>query len=535
MSVQRPGELVEPAAVLLECRDEDFAALLAKCDASAEEVLVVVNRYTAALFGRPDAAAPWSLRGMGDFGGSALDAGTSLIRRGRFKWATTGAKAPDEALVESLEIAVATKRMIQAWLKDVEAVTVSSKGRAGEVPPDVGRRVAMQAAWRCQFAGCGKDLSTHFATGTKGNFSYLAHIVASSPEGPRGDSADSVRLASAEENVMLLCDECHRLIDRVAPAQYSAQALREMKASNVATVRRLLDSLEYPEVEPIMLVGNISGQVHHFSSRDTEQALLQAGLRQSRSRPEFFCRNGDVLHDPHSAGYWDSLFGGLRIDIPGLQRLLTGTGTNQPRPRLAVFPLHGTSILILGGRLIGDTGGVDVFQFHRDQVARNAGGQWAWPASGPEPDANKYGFLTLRPSFGGDEACLLVSLTYDITPDRLTEACFADGQLKLPTIKVTADRFGGDVIQHPKDLELFGAKLDEALRLLQDEWKVRRIHLFVGAPASSCFRVGQKMQARHQATFVCHETGTGRGSPFMQTIEILSDKVIGPSGQWIAF
>lgn len=535
MSVQCQEDQAEQSAVLLECRDEDFASLLTMCNGTAEEALVVVNRYTAALFGRSESSAPWSLRGAGEFGTCALDAAAPLIQRKRLLWAAAGAERPYEVSFESLDLTLAKKSAIQAWLREVDAATVSSKGRTGEVPGDVGRRVAMQAAWRCQFAGCGKDLSTHFATGAKGNFSYLAHIVASSPEGPRGDPVQSARLASSEENVMLLCDECHRLIDRVAPSQYSAQTLREMKASNVAAVRRLLDSLQYPEVEPIMLVGNISGQVHHYSPSDTEQALLKAGLRQSKSRPEFFCRNGDVLHNPHSAAYWESLFAALRHDIPGLQRLLTGTGTNRARPRLAVFPLHGTSILILGGRLIGDTGGVDVFQFHRDQVARNLGGQWAWPEVAPMPDATKYEFQTLRPSAGEDEACLVISLTYDIAPDRLTEACFADGEFKLPTIRLTADRFSADVIQHPKDLELFGATLDAALRVLQDDWKVRRIHLFVGAPASSCFRVGQKMQARHQASFLCHETGTGRGSPFMQTIEILSDAVIGPSGQRIVF
>lgn len=535
MSVKSQDDQTEQGAYLLECRDEDFAGLLAVCNTAAEETLVVVNRYTAALFGRSDSSAPWCLRGAGEFGNSALDAATPLIQGKRLLWAVTAISQPDKVSFESLDFTLATKPTIQAWLREVEAATVLSKGRAGEVPAGVGRRVAVQAAWRCQFAGCGKDLSTHFATGAKGNFSYLAHIVASSPDGPRGDKFQSARLASAEENVMLLCDECHRLIDRVAPSQYSAQALREMKASSVAAVRRLLDSLQYPEVEPIMLVGNISGQVHHYSPSDTEQALLKAGLRQSKSRPEFFCRNGDVLHDPHSAAYWESLFAAFRHDIPGLQRLLTGTGTNRARPRLAVFPLHGTSILILGGRLIGDTGGVDVFQFHRDQVVRNPGGQWAWPELAPMPDANKYKFQTLRQSSGEDEACLVISLTYDITPERLTEACFADGEFKLPSIRVTADRFSTDVIQHPRGLELFGATLDSALRVLQDDWKVQRIHLFVGAPASSCFRIGQKMQARHQASFLCHETGTGRGSPFMQTIEILSDAVVGPSGQRIVF
>ena len=127
-----------------------------------------------------------------------------------------------------------------------------------------------------------------------------------------------------------------------------------------------------------------------------------------------------------------------------------------------------------------------------------------------------------------------MSLTFDIAPDRLTTQCFDSGELQFPTIKLTADRFGADVIGHPKDLEFFGAKLDEAIRILQDQWKVQRIHLFVGAPASACFRVGQKMQARNQANYVCYETDRGIGSAFKQTIEISSTVVSGPSGEQVA-
>jgi hypothetical protein len=189
---------------------------------------------------------------------------------------------------------------------------------------------------------------------------------------------------------------------------------------------------------------------------------------------------------------------------------------------------------MLGGRLIGDTAGVSVFQFHRDKVAGNQGGQWAWPSDTAEPSSDKYRLEVLKDFSEETEACLVVSLTFDISPDRLTTPCVESGALQLPTLKLTANRFGHDVIGHPKDLELFGAKLDEAIRILQDQWKVPRIHLFVGAPVSACVRVGQKMQARNQATYVCYETDRVFGSPFKQTIEISSTAVSGPGGEQVA-
>lgn len=509
--------------------DEELAARLRAHAAAKSEMLVVVNGFTSALFARNDAASDWGLVAAGDFNQSCLNAAKPLIRQKALKWAATKGD-PHEIPLGGLAYEVATTSNIKGWLTAAER---RMKGRTGEVSPKTMQEVAMRAAWRCQFSGCGKDLRTHFSTGRRGNYGYFAHIVASSADGPRGNVHESPQLADDPSNIMLACDECHRLIDRVAPNQYGVQVLREMRERSVQHVERLLDTLRYPEVEPIVLVGNVSGQPHHFLMRNAEEALWQAGVRPTRGEPEFFCLNGNHLHDPHAQHYWGSLFEAFKTDIPRLQALLNGTRTGRgARPPLAVFPLHGTSILILGGRLIGDTGGVHLFQFHRDQVASNPGAQWAWPKDAAEPASDKYQVSTLRDWNGEDEACLLVSLTFEIQPERLPDCCADSSGFKLPTIQVSADHFGSDVINHPKDLEHFGRVLDQALRRIQDEWKVRRVFLFVGAPATACFRVGQKMQARNQATFVCHETARGIGSAFKPTIEISSSAVVEPvSGQ----
>lgn len=524
-----PSPTVRPVGLT----DGELANLLQGLLSAGKEPLLVVNRFTCSVFSRTASTDAWAFEGIGDLGGDSLNAMTPSFRRGIVKWAETTEAHPKDADLAALTVSSATKRLVQTWQAGVVTAT-TSKGRTGEVKTKTARKVFMASAWRCQFDGCGEDLSSHFATDEPANYSYLAHIVASSVDGPRGDAVLSPLLADDAENIMLLCDKCHRLIDRVAPAVYTTEKLRAMRARNVADVKRLLAGLQYPPAEPIMLIGNISGQPHHYSKRNVEDAMLNAGLRPSRDEPEYFCFNSYILHNPHSASYWGSLFESLSTDVPRLKALLNGSARGRARPHLAVFPVHSTSVLMLGGRLIGDTAGASVFQFHRDKVAGNQGGQWAWPPDTAEPSSDKYRLDVLNDFSGVNEACLLVSLTFDIAHDRLTAQCFESGALQLPTLKLTADRFGSDVIGHPKDLELFGAKLDEAIRILQDQWKVQRIHLFVGAPASACFRVGQKMQARNQATYVCYETDRGFGSPFKKTIEISSTVVSGPSGEQVA-
>ena len=85
---------------------------------------------------------------------------------------------------------------------------------------------------RCQYRGCNKILHTDILTKRNFNQSYIAHIVADSPGGPRGCSTRSVQLADDISNLMLLCDTHHRLIDRDDVAGNPESLLVEMKTEH---------------------------------------------------------------------------------------------------------------------------------------------------------------------------------------------------------------------------------------------------------------------------------------------------------------
>jgi len=78
------------------------------------------------------------------------------------------------------------------------------------------------------------------------NAAYIAHIVAEKPDGPRGDPARSPLLADAIENLMLLCDVHHRLIDREGLAVKRARRGFRI-ACDHDQVRALVDQVQiYP-------------------------------------------------------------------------------------------------------------------------------------------------------------------------------------------------------------------------------------------------------------------------------------------------
>lgn len=510
--------------------DSDLAARLGELSANKKQALVVANGFTGCLYQRADASQAWQLVCRGELDDETLDASTQL-RRLKAMWWSIVDGSPIVADPGALELVRATLPKLRRWLSRADELT----GRDGELSAATRDEVAYLAAWRCQFAGCGADLKTHGSTGRRGRFSYYAHIVASSPNGPRGHATRSALLADEADNVMLLCDGCHRLIDRIDPDYYTEELLHDMRRHSISEVRRLLDTLKYPDAEVFAVVGNIAGQVPQFGMREAEAALWESHLRAARHEPEYLFHIGNQQHDVHAPDYWSAVFRAVRSDAVQLQRLLNGAQRGgAPRPRLAVFPLHSLSVMLLAGRILGETGGTHLFQPHRSVAADPTSTRWAWPSRSGAAKKDKFKVQTLKAAeAGANEANLLVSLTFTITPDRLPPPCAVNGLLALPTIEVFAEQGdrGINIISSPDDLEALGRKLDEAVMTLQDEWRVRKVHLFVGAPTTAVVLMGQKMQARHQAAYACYEARE-RGGVFLPTIELEGEEVREPrSGQ----
>ncbi|SCU75981.1 conserved hypothetical protein [Cupriavidus necator] len=510
---------------------EDFARVIGRLEGESTEILVVVNGFTACVYQRRTPADAWLPVCRGELSEHIESVISATLRR-RMWWAQVdgSAAAADPA---SLDIERLTMKTLRKWLRSADDVT----GREGEVTQSTRERVAYLAAWRCQFAGCGTDLHTHAPTGRSGRFSYYAHLVASSPRGPRGHAARSARLANEVENIMLLCDACHRLVDRIDPDYYTEELLQGMRRRSIADVKRLLNTLQYPPVEVIAIVGSIAGQVPQFSIHDAEPALWESHLRAANHQPEYLFHIDHQLHDVHASDYWSAVFRALKSDGSQLQRILNGAGRGgAPRPRIAIFPQHSTSVLLVAGRVLGDTGGTYLFQPHRSVAADPKGTRWVWPQRERAHRCDKFLLRvhkTAEP--GAREANLMVSLTFGIAPRRLPPGCFdaASNTLGLPTVEVYVepqDR-GIHLIGAPEDLQELGRTLDRAIQILHDEWHVSRVNLFIGAPATAVVTMGQKMQARNQATYVCHESKEYDGV-FLPTVEISSTQVLEPkSGQ----
>jgi hypothetical protein len=95
---------------------------------------------------------------------------------------------------------------------------------------------------RCEHDGCNLSLIGDLISGNAElNAAYIAHILAETPGGPRGDPVHSLLLADDIGNLMLLCDPHHRVIDREAVGDHSESVLLAMKARHEARIEAVSD------------------------------------------------------------------------------------------------------------------------------------------------------------------------------------------------------------------------------------------------------------------------------------------------------
>jgi hypothetical protein len=97
------------------------------------------------------------------------------------------------------------------------------------IPEKIKTQLWTLSAGRCEYRGCNKPLWKDELSMAKMNNAYIAHIVADSPDGPRGNKKRSPILAKSFSNLMLMCDAHHRLIDKEDVDGHPESLLIEMK------------------------------------------------------------------------------------------------------------------------------------------------------------------------------------------------------------------------------------------------------------------------------------------------------------------
>lgn len=134
----------------------------------------------------------------------------------------------------------------------VKSQCATNPGR--NIPRDTILRLIGAAAGHCEKPSCPTGFLWHeLVDGTAVRLAEVAHIVAASSSGPRGDSGFTGPQLVLFENLLLLCPNCHTIVDR-APAHFPLEMLREWKAEHEGRIAEMLGVGRYATRDAARLV-----------------------------------------------------------------------------------------------------------------------------------------------------------------------------------------------------------------------------------------------------------------------------------------
>ena len=123
-----------------------------------------------------------------------------------------------------------------------------------------------------------------------GNFSEHAHIVAFSEAGPRGQDGARPSDIHSPDNLMLLCAECHKLIDD-NPADYPRGVLEQYKREHEERIKHVTGLGPDMRTSVVQLKATIGGGAVDFPAAQ----YLRGSSPAIPYRPQGSCNRFDEL------------------------------------------------------------------------------------------------------------------------------------------------------------------------------------------------------------------------------------------------
>jgi SMODS-associated and fused to various effectors sensor domain len=369
------------------------------------------------------------------------------------------------------------------------------------VPQRIQSALWARAAGRCEYRGCNEPLVGDLIAGKEdGIYGFIAHIVADSPGGPRGDLVRSPLLAKSLENLMLLCARHHKLIDVDVPDDHPEPVLLAMKDAHEARVETNAGIAEEYASHVLRFGATIGSNEALVSTQAIFSAMPPD--RHPATRQTIDLELIGAAYRDDEADYWN-------LQRRNLQRLfaerLGGRIERQEIRHLSVFALAPQPLLIELGRLLYDIVDTTVHQRHREPPT------WRWQRDRPilqfvasEPTTAATGPVALK---------LAVSAT--VTDDRIEQVLGRDCAIWALTI---ADP-GNDVVRRPEDL----SEYRKALRRMYNDIKARHgqravINLFPVLPASLAVETGRVWMPKADLEMLIYDQNRERG--FVPTLSV---------------
>ena len=359
--------------------------------------------------------------------------------------------------------------------------------------PDLTRLILfVRAGGRCEFNGHNQYLLEHPLTLSEINLAEAAHIVAFSENGPRGETQPRPEDIHDIENLMLLCHNCHKLIDD-HPEHYSVATLKEYKRSHEVRIHHVTGLGPDLRTTIVQLKANI---------RDQTVAIPVAQVTEAVAPMYPSDAHGFVIDLTGIKGSDEAYYLTATQTIKSKLDWIYSPGMDVERTRhISLFALAPIPVLVYLGSRLSNKVPIDLYQRHRDTQ------NWVWKSEG-EPVA--YEFRLVKEGTDKKSVALLLSLSGQIHLEHLPD--LIDESFSVYEITLKDKEPNTDFLRLKQDLQSFEAIYRAALaNIMANHGKLDFLHLFPAVPAPIAILCGYELLPKVYPTLIVYDYDKSEG------------------------
>jgi hypothetical protein len=292
----------------------------------------------------------------------------------------------------------------------------------------------------------------------------IAHIVAASAEGPRGDPDVSKKERDDYENLVLLCKNCHARLDGQKNSN-TQERIKQLKGDHETWVRKSL---------PERGVGTVGWQALILQGEQRIDVANALGALD----PDFSTGEPLILTLDPIRQSWPE----FAVDMHARVEQLFGSA-DPFDARFAVFPLAPVSACIALGYELTSRPRVQLLQYHRD--ARS----WRWPQAEAAGELHAPTF-TSPPSAAPGPLVIAFHLSATVTAEQVRTALPAPvGRVDLAVAAPSTAW-----LKAPSQLDALAASARSVFETAVQVYpRCTEWHLFYAGPAPGAVVVGQQL------------------------------------------
>lgn len=345
------------------------------------------------------------------------------------------------------------------------------------IPQKIRNELWIAAAGRCEFRGCNVPIDRNFITQERVLIGEYCHIIADSSDGPRGSISVSKKLAQSSSNLILCCPTCHKTIDdTILLESYSAELLREMKASHEINIQKIYDSTNVRNGIMVILFSRINGTISQITPESSQYAILQNSCYSIfPSYPPEIINLSCITEGESSAAYYQAAKDKIRYRISSIKDRMGDCDIEH----LDVFALAQIPLLIYLGFLVGDRIDCTIYQ-----AQRNRNNKWLWPKT---TSAQRPYFTSSElPQGPIERVAIVMSISATINHDDVIS--------KLPGIPIVdfcVNTPSTEVVDHPEVQREFSKLFRSLISRIFERYGNAEIHLFPAIPNSLAVELGR--------------------------------------------